>query len=153
MGVVGGHHFDRRHIRLFFEQLTEVCVGGTSLEVLLAALFRVVGLHDLLADITAAGHVVGAFSPGWIADESPDSVPDLVLAPFQVIGPILLDVAYGNDLHVWAGEYSADFPDGLSAEADAGECDLLAGRDKSRPAEHVSRHDGKRGGGRPSRLH
>ena len=60
-------------------------------------------------------------------------VADLVLAPFQVIDPVLLDVAYGDDLDLRAGEDAADFPDRLGAEADAGQGDLLAGRDESRP--------------------
>ena len=80
----------------------------------------------------------------------PDRVPDLVLAPFQVIDPVLLDVADGDDLHVRAGEDAADLPDRLGPEADAGQGDLLAGRDESRPAQHVSRHDGE-GGGRATR--
>ena len=44
-----------------------------------------------------------------------------------------LDVAHGDDLHVRAGEYPAHLPDRLSAEADAGHRDLLAGREKPGP--------------------
>ena len=143
VGVVRRHHLDRGHVLLLVQQLAEVGVGGAPLVVVLAPLLRVVGLDDLLADVAAAGHVVEAFSPGRVADEPPDPVPDLVLAPFQVMGPVLLDVADGDDLHVRAGEDAADLPDRLGAEADAGQGDLLAGRDEPRPAQHVSRHDGE----------
>ena len=61
------------------------------------------------------------------------AVPDLVLAPFQVIDAVLLDVAHGDDLDVRAGEDAADLPDRLGSEADARQRDLLAGRDEARP--------------------
>ncbi len=67
------------------------------------------------------------------------------------MGPVLLDVADGDDLHVGAGEDAADLADGLGAEADAGQGNLLAGRDESRPAQDVSRHDGE-GGARQYHL-
>ena len=88
-----------------------------------------------------------------MSDEPPDPVADLVLAPFEVMDSVFLDVADGDDLDVRAGEDSADFPDRLSAEADAGQGDLLAGRDEARPAQHVSRHDREGGRGRTSSQH
>src|SRR5262249_35022812 len=124
-----------------------------ALVLLPAALLGVVGLDDLLADVAAAGNVAGAFPPGGDADEPTDTVADLVLAPFQVMDPVLLDVAHGDDLHVGAGEDAADFPAPRGAEADAGQGDLLAGRDESRPAQHVSRHDAEGGGGRTAGPH
>ena len=117
------------------------------------ALLRVVGFHDLLADVAAARHVVRAVSPCRVADEPPDPVPDLVLAPLQVMGPVLLDVAHGDNVHVRAGEDPADFPDRLGPEADAGQGDLLAGCDESGAAQHVSRHDREGGGSRAAGQH
>ncbi len=87
VGVIRRHHLDRGHILLLVEQLAEVRVGGTSLVLLLAALLRVVGLHDLLADIAAAGHVVGAFSPGRVADAVAGFRPGSRSCPIPGNGP------------------------------------------------------------------
>ena len=108
---------------------------------LLAALLGVVGFHDFLADIATAGHVVEALSPGWVVQEPAKSVANLVLAPFEVMDAVFLDVADGDDLDIRAGEDSADLADRLGSEADAGQGDLLAGRDESRAAQYMSRHD------------
>ena len=132
--MIGRHHFYGRYILLFFQQLTEVRVGGASFELRLGALLRVVGFHHLLADIAAARHMVQAFSPRRVVDQPPDYVSELVFFPFQVIDPVLLHIAHCDDLDVRAGEYSADFPYRLGSEADAGQSNLLAGRDNSGPA-------------------
>ena len=151
--LIWRHHFYRGHVLLLFQQLAEVHVGRTSLVLFPAALLRVVGFHDLLADIAAAGHVVRAFSPGRVADQSPDCVPDVVLAPFQVVDPILLDVTHGDDLDVRAGENSADFPDRLSPESDTGQSNFVTRRDKSSPSQHMPWHNGEGGGGRTASQH
>ena len=148
VGVIWRHHFHRRHILFLFQQLAEVHIGGAALELLLIALPGVVGLDELLADIAAAGHVVGAFSPGRILEQFPDLISDIMLAPLEVIDAILLYVAHRDDLDLGPGKYRADLADCLGAETDARQSNLLAGRDKSWPTEDVSRHNGEcaRGG-------
>src|ERR1019366_774951 len=96
-----------------------------------AALLCVVGFHDLLADVAAAGDTVIARSPGRILDEASNAVADLAFAPLQVVGTVFLDIADRDNLDVRAGEYSADFADCLRSEADARESNLLARRDVS----------------------
>jgi hypothetical protein len=150
VGVIGRHHLDGGHVLLFIQQLAEVGVSRAALVRRPAALLGVIGLDDLLADVAAAGHVIGALAPGGVADQPPDHVADLVLAPLEVMRAVLLDVAHGDDLHVGAGEDAADLADRLGAETDAGQGDFFAGRDESRAAQHMPRHDGERGGGRPA---
>ena len=144
VSMVGRHHLDGGHVRFLLEQLPKIRIGRAALEVLLAALLGVVGFHDLLAHIAAARRVVEAFAPGRLLDQPPDGVADFPIAPFQVIDAVLLDVAHGHDLDLRPGQDAADFPDRLRPKADAGQGDLLARRDKARPAQHVARHEGQR---------
>ena len=151
VGVVRRHHLDRRDVLLLLQQLAEVHVGGAPPSRLVAPLLRVEGVHDLLADVSPARHVVEALAPRGIPDEAPDGVSDLVPAPLEVVDAVSLDVADGDDLDLGAGEHAADLPDGLGAEADAGQRDLVARRDEPRPAEDAPRHD-RDGGGRCRRA-
>src|SRR4029453_2931483 len=106
-------------------------------ELIRAALFRIVGVDDLLADVAAAGDVVGSLAPGRVLEEPPDSVADLVPAPLEVMNAVFLAVADGDHLVTRAGEHPLDFPDRLRSEADAGEGYLLAWRDVPAPAQNV----------------
>src|SRR5262249_17604811 len=118
-----------------------------------AALVRVIRFDDFLADVAPAGHVREALAPVRFSDQPPYGVLDVIFAPFQVVDPVLLDVAHGNDLHVGARENSADLADRLSAEADTGQGYLLAGCNEPRPPDRVSPHDGKRCRGPPAGHH
>ena len=60
-----------------------------------------------------------------------------------VIDSVLLDVAYGDNLDLWSREYPADLADGLGAESNASQGNLLAGRDEAGSAQHMTRYDGK----------
>src|SRR5690348_12060513 len=129
VGVVRRHHLHRGNILLFVKELSEIRIGGTSLELVPSTVLRIVGFHNLLADIAPTRHAIVAFAPGRILNQPPNVIPDLAVAPFEVVSAVFLDVANRHELDVRARENTANLPNRLRTEADAGQSYLLAWRD------------------------
>src|SRR5262249_5208460 len=134
-------------IFLFFEQFAKIDVSRDTLELILPALLRVISFDNLLADIAPTGHVIRTFAPFRIINDSSDRVANIVLAPFEIIDAILLDVDHRTNLHFRPRQNSADFAYGLRAESDASECNLLAGRGVTGAAENMPRDNRESSGG------
>src|SRR5437879_13606660 len=61
---------------------------------------------------------------------------------------VLDGVAHRDNLHLWHLEHCKHLSESLRPAADVRQGNLLAGRNKSRSAEHVPRHNGESRGGR-----
>jgi hypothetical protein len=59
---------------------------------------RVVGVHHLLPDLAPAGTAGRAFSPGGIVENLPDPIPNVVLAPLDVVVTAAVRIAHCHDL-------------------------------------------------------
>src|SRR5205823_2980241 len=99
--------------------------------------------NDLFADIASTWRVIRTFAPRRIINQSPNRVADIVLAPFEIIHAVLLDVADRHDLNLWSRENSADLTNCLRPKTNTGQRNFLARRHKPGPAKHVPRHNRK----------
>jgi hypothetical protein len=147
--MIRRHNFDRAHVFLLLQQLAKIGVGRAASVFFRGALIRVNGLDEFFGHVPSSGNAWFAPSPIRFAERGANGCTQSIPGKIHVVVAVLDGIADGNNLYLRHREHPQHLPCSLRAAANVRHRNLLAGRNVSRPTQHVSRHDCKCGGGRP----
>jgi hypothetical protein len=142
--VVRRHDLDRVEVLFFFQQLAKVRIGRAALERAARTVARIVGLDGVSAHVATSGdRPLGARAPVGLSQQPAKIVQKPIGRPVAIADGVLAGVANGDDLNLGDRQQGGQFPQALSARADHGHGDLLAGSDCAGPTQDVSRDNGE----------
>ena len=151
--MIGCHDFDRVQVFFLFEQLAKIGISGAALKLFRALLLCVNGLDEFLGNVASSRDARRAAPPFRLAHRAGDRRAHLVPGPVHIFVAVLDRIASRDDLDLRHRKHGDHLAQSLRAAADVGHSDFLAGRDKPRSSEHVSRHNAEGRGGRAAREH